>query len=105
MLKRVLLIMLALVSMSCVSTVAHSDNRSESSQSTLYETPDLILDEKVLDTPSLDTRIRARDIINGEDMTMVKKTAFPIHDYLALRMGFDNLCPCLAHKGQKVGRL
>ena len=37
----------------------------------------LILDEKVLDTPSLDTRIRARDIINGEDMTMVKKTAFP----------------------------
>ena len=55
MLKRVLLIMLALVSMSCVSTVAHSDNRSEASQSTLYETPDLIL----------------------EDMTMVKKTAFP----------------------------
>lgn len=77
MLKRVLLIMLALVSMSCVSTFAHSDNRSELSQSTLYETPELILDEKVLDTPSLDTRIRARDIINGEDMTMVKKTAFP----------------------------
>ncbi|MEW2976516.1 hypothetical protein AB0996_06045 [Weissella confusa] len=72
MLKRVLLIMLALVSMSCVSTVAHSDNRSEASQSTLYETPDLILDEKVLDT-----RVRARDIVNGEDMTMVKKTAFP----------------------------
>ncbi|MBC6498097.1 hypothetical protein H7R52_00695 [Weissella confusa] len=61
----------------CVSTVAHSDNRSEASQSTLYETPDLILDEKVLDTPSLDTRVRARDIVNGEDMTMVKKTAFP----------------------------
>lgn len=99
MLKRVLLIMLALVSMSCVSTVAHSDNRSEASQSTLYETPDLILDEKVLDTPSLDTRVRARDIVNGEE------DGVSIHDYLALRMGFDNLCPCLAHKGQKVGRL
>lgn len=77
MLKRVVLGLLVLFCVSSFAINAQSDSRSAVSQSTLYETPELVLDEGFFDTPSLDTRIRARDIINGEDMTMVKKNAFP----------------------------
>ena len=77
MLKRILLVMLAVISLASGSTVVSADDFGSTGHSRLYETPDLVIEESFIDTPGLEERVRARDIVNGEDMTLVKKNALP----------------------------